>query len=108
MHCRYLGVVPHVVSAVTAWIYASNPVVEVAKRVTAMLSRRAQDMSAAAGRVTVYGLFLLEGPTLQGPHMRFVTIYHVVVINILSLSPCFAIQNIDIYRYLSIFIDNYR
>ena len=69
---RDLGVIKHHVSAVTEWIMHSVKPKAAAQRLLAKLSSRAQLLTAALPNVTtVYGLFLVKGPSLNGSHFRY-------------------------------------
>lgn len=67
-----LGVTKLVVDAIRTWIISRHLIGTHATRELRQLSLRAQQLTALLpGKVEVYGLFLEDGPTLQGPHYRY-------------------------------------
>ncbi len=72
---RDLGVIAFVIGAIRAWILAANDVAVTANHILRQLSLRAQELTAKLPHgATVYGLFLEQGPALQGGHYRWICV----------------------------------
>ena len=67
-----LGITKLVVTAIQAWIKHAHAIGTEAAKYMRKLSLRMQNITRMLpGHPEVYGLFLEEGPVLQGPHFRY-------------------------------------